>query len=87
MFCLNILRELQQNGFIMSIGLCNFDSIRTDEICTSLGPGIITTNQVQVSPRNLERWPVLILEPFFHSFPSLTYAHFTQWQAYVKNMI
>ncbi|KAF8339379.1 NADP-dependent oxidoreductase domain-containing protein [Amanita rubescens] len=48
-FCLNILRELQQNGLIMSIGLCNFDSIRTDEICTSLGPGIITTNQVQFS--------------------------------------
>ena len=49
MFCLNILRELQQNDLIASIGLCNFDSIRTDEICTKLGPGIITTNQVQVS--------------------------------------
>ena len=50
LFCLNILRELQQNALIASIGLCNFDSIRTDEICTELGPGVITTNQVQVSP-------------------------------------
>ena len=48
MFCLNILRTLQENGLIASIGLCNFDSIRTDEICTKLGPGVITTNQVQV---------------------------------------
>lgn len=49
MFCLNILRELQQSGLIASIGLCNFDSIRTDEICMKLGPGVVTTNQVQVS--------------------------------------
>ncbi|KAF8729989.1 hypothetical protein AX14_005860 [Amanita brunnescens Koide BX004] len=49
MFCLDILRELQQDGLIASIGLCNFDSIRTDEICTKLGPGVIATNQVQFS--------------------------------------
>jgi diketogulonate reductase-like aldo/keto reductase len=48
MFCLNVLRTLQGDGLIASIGLCNFDSIRTDEICMKLGPGVITTNQVQV---------------------------------------
>ena len=35
-------------GAISAIGLCNFDTIRTDEICTQLGPGAIVSNQVQV---------------------------------------
>lgn len=35
-------------GVISAIGLCNFDTIRTDEICTQLGPGAIVSNQVQV---------------------------------------
>ncbi|KAG8741130.1 hypothetical protein FRC10_003274 [Ceratobasidium sp. 414] len=46
---LNYLRELQAEGMITAIGLCNFDTIRTDEICASLGPGAIVSNQVQVS--------------------------------------
>ena len=45
---LGTLRDLQDEGIITSIGLCNFDSIRTDEICTYLGPGVIISNQVQV---------------------------------------
>ena len=45
---LQILRDLKDEGFISAIGLCNFDSIRTDEICTQLGPGVIVSNQVQV---------------------------------------
>lgn len=45
---LETLRELQDEGCISALGLCNFDSIRTDEICTELGHGVISTNQVQV---------------------------------------
>ncbi|KAI5117816.1 hypothetical protein M0805_004946 [Coniferiporia weirii] len=43
------LRNLQAEGTIKAIGLCNFDSVRTDEICTQLGPGAIVSNQVQFS--------------------------------------
>lgn len=43
------LRDLQNDGKIACIGLCNFDAIRTDEICTELGPGVIVSNQVQFS--------------------------------------
>ncbi|PPQ74935.1 hypothetical protein CVT24_002969 [Panaeolus cyanescens] len=46
---LNYLLELQDEGLIASIGLCNFDTIRLDEICTQLGPGAIVSNQVQFS--------------------------------------
>ncbi|TCD63842.1 hypothetical protein EIP91_004884 [Steccherinum ochraceum] len=46
---LETLGELRDEGAISAIGLCNFDSIRTDEICTELGPGVISTNQVQFS--------------------------------------
>jgi len=45
------LRALQQgpNRLITALGLCNFDSARTDEICSTLGPGAVVSNQVQVS--------------------------------------
>ncbi|KAH8108391.1 Aldo/keto reductase [Phellopilus nigrolimitatus] len=43
------LKDLQAEGIIKAVGLCNFDSIRTDEICTQLGPGAIVSNQVQFS--------------------------------------
>lgn len=43
------LQDLQAEGVITNIGLCNFDAIRTDEICTQLGHGAIVTNQVPVS--------------------------------------
>ncbi|CAE6427336.1 unnamed protein product [Rhizoctonia solani] len=46
---LDHLRDLQSEGVITAIGLCNFDSIRTDEICTHLGKGSIVSNQVQFS--------------------------------------
>ncbi|CAE6482190.1 unnamed protein product [Rhizoctonia solani] len=46
---LDHLRDLQSEGVITAIGLCNFDSIRTDEICTHLGKGAIVSNQVQFS--------------------------------------
>jgi len=46
---LNHLQELRVEGLISAIGLCNFDAIRTDEICTQLGPGVIVSNQVQFS--------------------------------------
>lgn len=44
------MQVLQREGKIVTIGLCNFDAIRTDEICTELGPGAIVSNQVQVLP-------------------------------------
>lgn len=43
------LQDLQREGRIVTLGLCNFDAIRTDEICTELGPGAIVSNQVQFS--------------------------------------
>lgn len=42
------MKDLQSEGKIEQIGLCNFDSTVMDEICTELGPGIIVANQVQV---------------------------------------
>lgn len=47
------LKDLQEEGLITSVGLCNFDSVRTDEICAQLGPDFIVTNQVQVCPSNV----------------------------------
>lgn len=49
MKALRHLQDLQQEGLITTLGLCNFDTIRTDEICTQLGPGSIVTNQVPFS--------------------------------------
>ncbi|KAJ6494269.1 NADP-dependent oxidoreductase domain-containing protein [Mycena sanguinolenta] len=46
---LEILNDLRGEGLISTIGLCNFDTIRADEICTQLGPGIIVSNQIQFS--------------------------------------
>ncbi|KAK7024718.1 Aldo/keto reductase [Favolaschia claudopus] len=43
------LNELRDEGLISAIGLCNFDTIRTDEICTQLGPGVVVSNQIQFS--------------------------------------
>ncbi|KAH9858398.1 Aldo/keto reductase [Lenzites betulinus] len=43
------LQDIQREGKIGLIGLCNFDSQRTDEICQVLGPGSIVSNQVQFS--------------------------------------
>jgi hypothetical protein len=45
------------NRLINALGLCNFDSARTDEICTALGPGVIVSNQIQVllSPTAIRR--------------------------------
>jgi diketogulonate reductase-like aldo/keto reductase len=48
MAALKHLQDFQEEGLIAAIGLCNFDTIRTDAICTSLGPGSIVSNQVQV---------------------------------------
>jgi aryl-alcohol dehydrogenase-like predicted oxidoreductase len=48
---LSHLNELRKGGHIRAIGLCNFDTIHTDEICTQLGPGVIVSNQVQVRSR------------------------------------
>ncbi|TFK32755.1 NADP-dependent oxidoreductase domain-containing protein [Crucibulum laeve] len=49
MTALHHLYDLKMEGLISAIGLCNFDTIRTDEICTQLGPGAIVSNQVQFS--------------------------------------
>ena len=47
------LIDLQTEGLIQTIGLCNFDTLRTDQICTQFGPGAIVSNQVQVSLHQL----------------------------------
>lgn len=55
---LHTLLDLKTEGLISAIGLCNFDAIRTDEICTELGPGAIVSNQVQVRYRiSIENQP------------------------------
>ncbi|KAI0365638.1 Aldo/keto reductase [Pilatotrama ljubarskyi] len=46
---LHHLQDLQREGRIVLIGLCNFDSIRMHEICEELGPGGVVSNQVQFS--------------------------------------
>ncbi|KAJ3488951.1 hypothetical protein NLI96_g2502 [Meripilus lineatus] len=43
------LNDLRHERKISMIGLCNFDSRTTDEICRELGPGVIVSNQVQFS--------------------------------------
>ncbi|KAJ6479573.1 NADP-dependent oxidoreductase domain-containing protein [Mycena sanguinolenta] len=43
-----ILNQLKTEGLIAAVGLCNFDSIRTDEICTQF-PGAIVSTQIQFS--------------------------------------
>lgn len=45
---LQVLQDLQHEGLISAVGICNFDAVRTDEICTQLGPGFIVSNQVPV---------------------------------------
>jgi aryl-alcohol dehydrogenase-like predicted oxidoreductase len=44
-----ILHERADKFNISALALCNFDSSHTDEICTTLGPGVIVSNQVQFS--------------------------------------
>ena len=51
MTALRYLQDLQADGLITALGLVNFDAVRTDEICTQLGPGAMVSNQVQVRPR------------------------------------
>jgi diketogulonate reductase-like aldo/keto reductase len=46
---IQVLRDLQEEGMITAIGLCNFDTIRTEEICARFGKGSIVSNQVQVT--------------------------------------
>lgn len=43
------LSDLRNEGKIAHIGLCNFDTVRMDEICSELGHGVVVSNQVQVS--------------------------------------
>ena len=44
------LHALQRtpNNLITALGILNFDSVRTDDILTALGPDVIISNQIQV---------------------------------------
>jgi len=53
------LQDLQREGLISALGLCNFDTIRMDEICTTLGPRSIVSNQVQVRSDGASLLPAL----------------------------
>lgn len=82
------LRDLQSEGVIKAIGLCNFDSIRTDEICTHLGTGAIVSNQVQVRNRAT---PFRFINMFTFvsipcSFLSLILDPCTEWVMFVRSM-
>ncbi|CDO75151.1 hypothetical protein BN946_scf184590.g8 [Trametes cinnabarina] len=46
---LQCLFQLRSMGKVRNIGLCDFDTRRTDEICTVLGAGRIVANAVQVA--------------------------------------
>ncbi|KAG8982460.1 hypothetical protein FRB90_006781, partial [Tulasnella sp. 427] len=48
LIALQYLQELKEAGEITEVGLVNFDTARTDEICTQL-PGVVVSNQVQFS--------------------------------------
>lgn len=52
MSALEILQQLQEENLILTLGLCNFDAKHMDEICTTLGPNSIVSNQVQVCPKS-----------------------------------
>ncbi|KAJ7641040.1 Aldo keto reductase [Roridomyces roridus] len=45
---LEYLSQLKARGLIAAIGLCNFDAVRTEEICAHF-PGMIVSNQVPFS--------------------------------------
>ncbi|KAJ7759575.1 Aldo keto reductase [Mycena metata] len=45
---LQILSQLKTKGLIAAIGLCNFDAVRTEELCTQF-PGTIVSNQIPLS--------------------------------------
>ncbi|KIK94334.1 hypothetical protein PAXRUDRAFT_828110 [Paxillus rubicundulus Ve08.2h10] len=46
---LRILQDLQKEGLVSAVGLCNFDAVHTNEICAQFGSGFIVSNQVQFS--------------------------------------
>nr|GAT57227.1 predicted protein [Mycena chlorophos] len=48
MTALEIMAQLREEGLIANVGLCNFDALRTDEICTRF-PGLVVSNQVPFS--------------------------------------
>ncbi|KAI0742242.1 Aldo/keto reductase [Daedaleopsis nitida] len=43
------LLSLRSAGKLRNLGLCNFDTARTEEICVTFGAGCIVSNQVQFS--------------------------------------
>jgi hypothetical protein len=63
MTALRYLQDMQRDGHINALGLVNFDAVRTDEICTQLGPGSIVSNQVQVCSLASNKSPLLPLSP------------------------
>ena len=71
------------DGYIKHIGLCNFDTKRTDEICTVLGPGAIVSNQVQVRNSRSDLATRLIVSD---SFQSLTHVHSMEWATCARSM-
>ena len=42
------LLQLRSIGKIRNLGLCNFDTARTEEICVTFGRDCIVSNQVEV---------------------------------------
>lgn len=57
MTALRLLQDLQREGLISTLGLCNFDAIHMDGICTTLGPASIVSNQVQVRSKSISIFP------------------------------
>ncbi|KAF7291137.1 Aldo-ket-red domain-containing protein [Mycena indigotica] len=45
---LEIMAQLRDEGLIANVGLCNFDALRTEEICVRF-PGLVVSNQVPFS--------------------------------------
>ncbi|KAI0633319.1 Aldo/keto reductase [Trametes polyzona] len=67
------LQDLQREGKIALIGLCNFDSLRMDEICEELGPGGIVSNQVQFSLVDIRPMYAMAEVCMKHNVKLLTY--------------
>ncbi|KAJ7281036.1 Aldo keto reductase [Mycena rebaudengoi] len=69
---LEILCQLQNEGLITAIGLCNFDALRTEEVCTRF-TGLIVSNQVQFSLIDTRPLSSMVATCDKHAVKLLTY--------------
>ena len=62
------LARLRTAGKIRNLGLCNFDTKRTEEVCVELGRGYIVSNQVAVS---VVKTRIVVLKTYLACFATV----------------